>query len=301
VAEDPAGTEQPELVLGVVGGGTMGAGIAYAAARAGLSVQVVERDPTTRDSLLSRIEGDLRRDVVRGLIEEEELEATSARVRPLGASEELEGPPDLVIEAVPEEAELKASVLRGLEGLGVARLATNTSSISVSGLGAALEHPERLIGLHFFNPVRQMALVEIVLGEATAPALLEFSRAFVLRLGKEPLVVADAPGFLTSRLGVLLGLEAIRMHESGVASAEEIDKAMVLGYGHPMGPLRLTDLVGLDVRLGIAGVLEAAYGERFRAPALLIEMVREGRLGRKVGRGFYEWPALPTGGRAEGA
>ena len=199
---------------------------------------------------------------------------------------------DLVIEAVPEVLSVKAELFRQVAGLVAddAILATNTSSLSVSEIAEGVPAPGRFLGLHFFNPVHIMALVEVVKGRRTDPAVLERAVGFVRGLGKEPVVVADSPGFASSRLGIVLGLEAIRMVEAGVASPEDIDKAMVLGYRHPMGPLRLTDLVGLDVRLGIAAYLHETLGsEAFRPPALLERMVADGRLGKKTGRGFYDW------------
>ena len=198
----------------------------------------------------------------------------------------------LVVEAVPESMALKRSVFAAIEAAAPeeAILATNTSSLSVTEMGADLRRRGRFLGLHFFNPVHIMALVEVVRAKETEASTVEEALTFVHGLGKEPIVVADSPGFASSRLGIVLGLEAIRMVEAGVASAEDIDKAMVLGYRHPMGPLRLTDLVGLDVRLGIARYLHESLGsEAFRPPRLLERMVDEGRLGRKSGRGFYEW------------
>jgi 3-hydroxybutyryl-CoA dehydrogenase len=170
-----------------------------------------------------------------------------------------------------------------------AALASNTSSISIDALAADLARPARFLGLHFFNPVPASALVEIVLGDATDPALANSARAWVEAIGKAPVTVHDAPGFASSRLGVAIGLEAIRMVEEGVASPGDIDLAMELGYKHPTGPLRTTDIVGLDVRLGIAEQLHRELGERFRPPELLRQMVAEGRLGKKSGRGFYDW------------
>ena len=198
---------------------------------------------------------------------------------------------DLVIEAVPEDRALKADALARAEAAlpPEATLATNTSSISIDDLAGALRRPARFLGLHFFNPVPASALVEIVAGSGTDPALVEQARGWVQALGKTPIVVRDSPGFASSRLGVALGLEAIRMLEEGVASAADIDAAMELGYRHPVGPLRTTDLVGLDVRLGIAEELAATLGPRFEPPALLRRMVAEGRLGRKSGEGFYTW------------
>jgi 3-hydroxybutyryl-CoA dehydrogenase len=197
--------------------------------------------------------------------------------------------PDVVIEAVPERIELKQQVLARAEALDPALLASNTSALSIGTLARVLQTPERFIGLHFFNPVHAMPLVEVVRGSGTAEATVTAAVKLVERVGKEPVIVRDHPGFATSRLGVLLGLEAIRMVEQGVAAPSEIDRAMELGYGHPMGPLRLGDLVGLDVRLAIAKDLEATYGERFTPPRLLVEMVDRGDVGKKAGRGFYEW------------
>jgi 3-hydroxybutyryl-CoA dehydrogenase len=197
----------------------------------------------------------------------------------------------LIVEAVPEDEELKKELLSqvdlfcGEETI----LASNTSSISITSLAGAVERREKFVGLHFFNPVHAMKLIEIVRGERTSDATVESCREIASRLGKEPIVVRDAPGFATSRLGLSIGLEAIRMLEEGVASAADIDRAMELGYNHPMGPLRLTDLVGLDVRLGIAEYLSSAFGARFEPPALLRRMVQEGKLGRKSGQGFYSW------------
>jgi 3-hydroxybutyryl-CoA dehydrogenase len=180
-------------------------------------------------------------------------------------------------------------VLAAAEPTDPRLLASNTSSIAIGELAGTLRAPERFLGLHFFNPVWAMPLLEIVVGEGTAPATTERAVAVAARLGKTPVVVRDLPGFATSRLGVALGLEAIRMLEDGVASAADIDKAMTLGYRHPMGPLELTDVVGLDVRLDIARTLQRAYGDRFAPPGLLSRMVAEGRLGRKSGEGFYRW------------
>jgi 3-hydroxybutyryl-CoA dehydrogenase len=186
---------------------------------------------------------------------------------------------------------LKAVVLGELEAAVAVTtaIATNTSSLSIDELAMVLDHPQRFCGLHFFNPVPASQLVEIVVGARTSPALVTEAGAWVTALGKTPIVVRDSPGFASSRLGVALGLEAIRMVAEGVASAEDIDAAMTLGYKHPVGPLRLTDLVGLDVRLGIADYLSSKLGGRFEPPALLREMVARGELGRKTGRGFYEW------------
>jgi len=198
----------------------------------------------------------------------------------------------LVVEAIPERLELKRALFADIEPLvGTSTLlASNTSSLSIASIAEGSKHPERVLGMHFFNPVPVMELLEIVRGAATSDAVVQRARAVAAAIGKTPIVVRDAPGFATSRLGVVLGLEAIRMLEQGVASAEDIDRAMELGYNHPMGPLRLTDLVGLDVRLAIAEHLRATLGDAtYEAPALLRAMVKDGKLGKKSGRGFYTW------------
>jgi 3-hydroxybutyryl-CoA dehydrogenase len=196
-----------------------------------------------------------------------------------------------VIEAVPERMELKQSIFRELEEnlADDAILATNTSSLPISEIASPLRVPERLVGMHFFNPVHIMKLVEVVRGERSSDEAVTATMDLARRMGKEPIDVKDSPGFASSRLGIAIGMEAIRMVESGVASAEDIDKAMVLGYGYPMGPLKLTDLVGLDVRLSIAEYLAESLGERFQAPQLLRDMVGRGELGKKSGQGFYAW------------
>ena len=220
-----------------------------------------------------------------------DADVADARTRLVIAADlaEVADAPDVVVEAVPERLDLKHDVLAAAEATGPTLLATNTSSIPIAELAAPLVRPERFVGLHFFNPVWAMALLEIVLGPATSTDTADRASSLARRLGKDPVVVRDAPGFATSRLGVALGLEAMRMVQDGVASAADIDKAMVLGYRHPVGPLELTDVVGLDVRLDIARTLQAAYGDRFAPPALLEAMVAEGRLGKKSGEGFYRW------------
>ena len=275
--------------VGVIGGGRMGAGIAHAFALAGAAVTVVERDADAAAAASARLLESLRRSVERG--------ATDRALDELGAA--VEATTDaagvagcgLVVEAVPEDRALKVEALRRAERVLApeAALATNTSSISIDDLASSLARPARFLGLHFFNPVPASQLVEVVAGAATDPALVDDARRWVEALGKTPIVVRDSPGFASSRLGVALGLEAIRMLEEGVASAADIDAAMELGYRHPLGPLRTTDLVGLDVRLGIAEELRAELGDRFAPPELLRRLVADGHLGRKTGRGFYEW------------
>ena len=271
----------------VIGGGTMGAGIAQVLLEAGCEVVVVEADEGAAARARVRIiEGLSRRKGVTA----EELEARTGRLGTItGLSEPLGV--ELVVEAIPEIPDAKRDLLAAAEKVvpPTALLASNTSSLSITDLAGALERPERFLGMHFFNPVPLSALVELVVGDATTPAAVDDARRWVGRLGKESIEVRDSPGFATSRLGVALGLEAIRMLEEGVASAADIDQGMVLGYRHPMGPLRLTDLVGLDVRLAIAEHLAATLGPRFEPPALLRDKVAAGELGKKTGRGFYDW------------
>lgn len=281
--------------VGVLGGGRMGAGIAHAFLLAGATVTLVERDDAEADVARQRVGRALQASLDRGT-STEPLDVLEARLTTTDDYAAF-GECTLVIEAVPEDRDLKASALVRVEALLTpgAALASNTSSISIDALARSLARPERFLGLHFFNPVPASALVEIVTGERTAPELVADARGWVDALGKMPVVVRDAPGFASSRLGVALGLEAIRMLEDGVASAEDIDAAMVLGYRHPVGPLKLTDLVGLDVRLGIAEYLRAELGERFAPPALLRQKVAAGQLGRKSGQGFYAWPDRAAG------
>ncbi len=273
----------------VVGAGTMGLGIAYVAAGAGYGVELVEVDRARGAAALERLAQLWDRAVQRGKLTAEQAATNRERVTLRAGLAEVAGAPDVIVEAVPERLDLKRAVLADAEALRPALLGSNTSSIPITDLARDLARPERFCGLHFFNPVWAMTLLEIVVGPATAPETTDAAVALAGRLGKDPVVVRDMPGFATSRLGVTLGLEAIRMLADGVASPADIDKSMVLGYRHPIGPLELTDLVGLDVRLDIARTLQAAYGDRFAPPPLLIELVAAGRLGKKSGQGFYRW------------
>jgi 3-hydroxybutyryl-CoA dehydrogenase len=277
--------------VAVIGAGTMGHGIAQVAAVAGFQTRLYDIDAAVRAHALALVEANLDRGVELGKLEPAARNAALESLIATGDAAEAAADADLVIEAVPEDLALKQRVLAEFAAHVApdAILASNTSSLSISRIGEGVPGPERLVGLHFFNPVHIMSLVEVVRGERTAERVLENSRSFVEALGKEPIVVNDSPGFASSRLGVAIGLEAIRMLEAGVASANDIDRAMELGYRHPMGPLRLTDLVGLDVRLKIARSLHSELGERFRPPALLERLVEEGKLGRKTGQGFYTW------------
>ncbi|MFD6681457.1 3-hydroxyacyl-CoA dehydrogenase family protein [Micromonospora parva] len=275
----------------VVGAGTMGLGIAYVAAGAGHAVEVVEVDPERGAAAQNRLAELWERAVQRGKLSADEAAANRQRVTLRPTLAEVAPAPQVIVEAVPERLDLKRAVLRDAAALRPQLLGSNTSSIAIGALAAGLDAPERFLGLHFFNPVWAMTLLEIVVGPATAEETTAAAVALAGRLGKDPVVVRDLPGFATSRLGVTLGLEAIRMVADEVASPADIDKAMVLGYRHPIGPLELTDLVGLDVRLDIARTLQAAYGDRFAPPPLLEEMVEAGRLGKKSGHGFYRWEA----------
>jgi 3-hydroxybutyryl-CoA dehydrogenase len=281
-----------QMTIVVLGAGTMGHGIAQVAASSGF--RVILRDVSDEIILkgLRAIESNLAKGIERGKVTEEERDRTLANIRTTTRLEDIFDA-DLYIEAAPEKLELKREILRSVEemsGDGVFIFATNTSSLSINEIAEGSKRPERVVGMHFFNPVHIMRLVEIVVGRETSQGAVETARAVAVRMKKEPIVVRDVPGFASSRLGVAIGLEAMRMLEEGVASAKDIDTAMELGYNHPMGPLRLTDLVGLDVRLQIAEYLHTKLGtERFRPPEILRRMVGEGKLGKKSGEGFYKW------------
>jgi len=278
--------------VAVLGAGTMGRGIAHVVALTGHETRLYDVDAGVLANALESVRANLDRGVelgkVEGVARDTALEHLHTTVDVAAAVAEA----DLVIEAVPEKLELKRQVLSDVAEhvRPTTVIASNTSSLSISDIAASVDGPERVLGLHFFNPVHIMALVEVVSGERTTERVIEQAVEFVERMGKEPIVVRDSPGFASSRLGVTLGLEAIRMLQEGVASVRDIDRAMELGYRHPMGPLKLTDLIGLDVRLEIARYLHRELGsDRFRPPELLEQMVEEGRLGKKSGQGFYEW------------
>lgn len=281
-----------ESALAVLGAGTMGHGIAQVAAMAGFETRLFDVDESALATALERIEANLDKGIAREKVAPVQKEAALAALSTTADRDEAIRGAGIVIEAVPERLELKRDLLAHAAGTAApgALLATNTSSLSIARIAEGVDRPERVIGMHFFNPVHIMALVEIVRGPDTSDATVERARALADRLDKTPIVVTDSPGFASSRLGIALGLEAIRMVEEGVASPEDIDTAMTLGYRHPMGPLRLTDLVGLDVRLDIARYLHRELGtSRFEPPALLERMVEEGKLGKKSGEGFYVW------------
>ncbi len=275
----------------VLGAGTMGHGIAQVLAMSGIETCLFDISEEAVADGLAKIAGNLDKGVARGKVSEEDKAAAVARLSgAVDLERAIEGV-QVVVEAVPERMELKRDLFGRLgAALGPeVLLATNTSSLSITEIADATEHPERVVGMHFFNPVHIMKLVEVVRTERSSEEAAETAIALAKRMGKDPIDVRDAPGFASSRLGIAIGMEAIRMVEEKVASAEDIDKAMVLGYGFPMGPLKLTDLVGLDVRLAIAEYLSGELGDRFAPPALLREMVERGELGKKSGKGFYDW------------
>jgi len=281
----------PPGPVAVVGAGTMGHGIAQVAALAGYETRLFDIDEAALQRARESIERNLDKGVELGKVEERARDAARERLSQTTDLGEAAAGAAVVVEAVPERLDLKRRVLTEAAGAAPpdALLASNTSSLSITKLAESVPGAERVVGMHFFNPVHIMALVEVIRGDRSAPQAVERALDFAERLGKTPIVVQDSPGFASSRLGIALGLEAIRMVQEGVASPEDIDQAMVLGYRHPMGPLRLTDLVGLDVRLEIARYLHTELGERFRPPELLESMVEEGKLGKKSGRGFYDW------------
>jgi len=277
--------------IAVVGAGTMGHGITQAAAQAGFEATMCDVNDELVAAGMQKIDANLAKGVELGKVDPDDATATLARVGTVTALEEL-GDADLVIEAVPENLDLKREMFARLEKCCGEQtiFATNTSSLSVAAIAADLADPGRLVGTHFFNPVHVMKLIEVVRHDGTRQEVVDQVVAVGEAMGKTPIVVRDFPGFASSRLGIVLGLEAMRMVEQGVASAADIDTAMELGYRHPMGPLKLTDLVGLDVRLAIARYLHGELGgDAFRPPEILERMVDEGLLGKKTGRGFYEW------------
>ena len=274
--------------IAVIGGGRMGSGIAHAYLLAGNEVFLVEANNDASIAARDRIKKLIQSSIDRGA--EVLLSEVSNRLTFLTSIEDLPSC-RIAIEAVPEIPSLKNEVLSRLDAVlsKDAIIASNTSSISINELAKSLKFPERFVGMHFFNPVPASQLVEIVFGTKTKNSTTEIARESVVGISKTPIIVGDSPGFATSRLGLVIGLEAIRMVEEGVASAEDIDKGMVLGYKYPVGPLKLTDMVGLDVRLAIAEYLHSQLGDRFEPPALLRRMVAEGKLGQKSGEGFYKW------------
>ena len=286
-----ADSTAPIHTIGVLGAGTMGHGIAQVAAVAGFEVILRDLDDVSLARGMQSIERNLAKGVQLGKVTGDGRDQALARLKTSTELTDLKAA-DLLIEAAPESLELKQRLLQESEAVTAPRCiwASNTSSLSITEIASNASRPERVAGMHFFNPVHIMKLVEIVVGKKTSAETVETVTSIGHKLRKEPIVVKDVPGFASSRLGVALGLEAMRMFEQGVASAKDIDTAMELGYNHPMGPLKLTDLVGLDVRLNIAEYLHRELGsETFRPPEVLRRMVSEGKLGKKTGQGFYDW------------
>ncbi len=278
--------------VAVLGAGTMGHGIAGQAARCGYTVRLFDVDEAAVTRGLTGIERVYAKGVAKGKMTEDEVAKANARLSGASDLAAAVGDADLVVEAAPEDMDLKKRIFADLDTMAPAHaiLGTNTSSLSITEIASATSNPARVLGMHFFNPVAVMPLLELVRGEYTSDAVVAEARAFGERLLKTCIEVQDSPGFATSRLGIALGNEAMRMFEEGVASAEDIDKAMLLGYRHPIGPLALTDLVGLDVRLAITEHLYRELGsDAFRAPKVLRRMVRAGKLGKKSGQGFYSY------------
>lgn len=279
--------------VGVVGAGTMGHGIAHVCALAGFETRVIDARADALDAAMEKVRRNLEGGVQRGKLSQEQADDAVKRLSTTRRLEDAVEGADLVIEAIVEDLEVKRELFRQLDALVSEQciLATNTSALSVSTIAEASAHPARVLGMHFFNPVHIMKLIELVVADRTAESTLATARVAATKMGKEPIVVRDTPGFASSRLGVVLGLEAMRMVEQGVASPEDIDKAMELGYGHPMGPLKVSDLVGLDVRMAIAQHLHRELEDpHYAPPSILARKVAAGELGKKTGKGFYEWP-----------
>lgn len=284
-------TKPVTRAITVVGAGIMGRGIALASARAGYETRVVDPLAKSLQTARTEIEKILARAREKGELDEEACVAASARMTWSAEVGEAKGS-DLVIEAVPESVTLKAEIYVQLARiLGPdAVIATNTSGLSITELAAASDRPTRFLGMHFFNPVHRMRLVELIRGLETSDESLAVCESVALTMGKETVVVRESPGFVTSRINALIGNEAFAMLEAGVASALDIDKAVRLGLNHPMGPFEMVDLVGLDTRLSILEYLHRSLGEKYRPSPLLVQYVKAGRLGRKVGRGVYDYP-----------
>ena len=283
----------PAKSMAVVGGGTMGVGIVYVFAAAGWHVWVVEPDDVRSQSLQKTLEETASAGLKRGKLNESSVKHITTSVQRLQSSEQLPLGLDLVIETVPERMDIKRAVLAQIDARLPSIIASNTSAMSINELAQCVKDPSCFLGMHFFNPVWSLAMVELIRGDATSDKTLSDAKNYAASIGKTSITVRDVPGFATSRLDLIASLEAMRMLEDGVASAEDIDNAMLIAYRHPMGPLRLSDIVGLDVRLDIARQLSVTLGDRYAPPKILEDMVARGELGRKSGKGFFNW-TTPT-------
>ena len=273
----------------VIDAGTMGAGIAYTFAIGGFETTVVESSPERIDLVREQLRGVADNGITRGKLTEESATEALGRLTYVPTVDEIPEGLDIIVETVPERLELKREILQAAEARRPSTLSTNTSALSVDELASFVEHRDTFLGTHFFNPVWSIGLIELVRGKDTSEVTIEAAKAIAVKLGKATAVVSDAPGFATSRLDLVAGLEAMRMVQDGVASAEDIDRAMCVAYRHPVGPLKLSDIVGLDVRLDISRNLAKELGSGFEPPQILIDMVESGDLGQKSGRGFYDW------------
>ena len=286
-----AGPHAPVRAMAVVGAGTMGVGIAYVYAAAGWNVTIVEPDEARSRVVQQTLAEVAQSGAKRGKLTAAQVQHVTHGVQRVASVTELPLGLDLAIETVPERLALKQQVLSQIDSRRPRIIASNTSSMSINELAGSVRDPSAFLGMHFFNPVWSLQMVELIRGKHTSAQTLELARQFAEATGKTTITVSDVPGFATSRLDLIASLEAMRMLQDGVASAQDIDRAMVIAYRHPMGPLRLSDIVGLDVRLDIARQLSKALGERYAPPQILQDMVARGELGQKSGRGFFEWPS----------
>ena len=282
----------PSTNITVLGAGQMGQGIAHISALAGFNTRLYDKDKSTLEAAMAAVEQTLSKGVELGKITNADRARTLERLTPAMTVEHGVEDAGLVIEAIPEDINLKKDLFRQVADSVPEEtvLASNTSSLSITEIASGIPSPDRVVGMHFFNPPHIIKLLEVIRGEKSASEIVDWVCEIGRQMDREVVLISDSPGFASSRLGIVLGLEAIRMLEQGVASAADIDAAMVHGYRHPIGPLRLTDLVGLDVRLAIAKYLHEKLGSsQFEPPKLLQEMVRDGLLGKKSGKGFYCW------------
>lgn len=283
------GAQPVGTAMAVVGGGTMGVGIAYVYAAAGWATWVAEPDDGRASAMMATLAQTAQAGVRRGKLTQEQASGLLARIQRVPSVAQLPLGLNLVVESVPERLALKQAVLRDIDARAPDLIASNTSSMSIDVLAQSVSDPQRFIGMHFFNPVWSLQLVELIRGERTSESTIALARQYAESLGKQTILVRDVPGFATSRLDLIASLEAMRMVQDGVASAQDIDLAATTAYRHPMGPLRLSDVVGLDVRLDIARHLAKELGERYAPPRILEELVAQGHLGQKTGKGFFDW------------